>query len=250
MSRISMVMTAGVMLAVAAATSANSVGLDRSSSGLALNQGSLNLAGGNYATTSAWDLNTGFQVSLMGEVETPPNPEWNFNHYNPGGTTYDWAHFNFADYPYYHVALDSAGGIAASFYYSGPTGETLDWALYYTDTSGSVQTVLGGTMENPNVDASGNFSAFLRVSPTCTYRTFDGTGEGLPNTVEIWGGLGKKTDLVGYAIGQPGQVAGDTWTSTGDITFTPVLVPEPLTVFGVFAGVTGLAGYVRRRRSA
>jgi len=34
------------------------------------------------------------------------------------------------------------------------------------------------------------------------------------------------------------------------VVVTGTVVPEPLTMLGVFAGVTGLAGYVRRRRSA
>jgi len=36
----------------------------------------------------------------------------------------------------------------------------------------------------------------------------------------------------------------------GDITFQADVIPEPLTMLGVFAGVAGLGGYIRRRRMA
>ena len=218
-----------VALVLAMATGivqAGTLGLDRNSSDLSLDAGSLDISGGDFVTTAPWDVNTGFQISLLGEEASPPNDEWNFNHYNPGTGGYDWDHYNFADYDYYHLEIDSTGNIQASFYTGGPTGELLEWALYYTDSSGNIQTTLGGVVENPTVDGSGTFSAFLRITPANTYRTFDGTGEGFVNTVEIFNGEGKLTDLAGYQISQPGSVVGDTWTASGDIALEATYLSE------------------------
>ncbi|MFA4833865.1 MAG: hypothetical protein WC619_03390, partial [Patescibacteria group bacterium] len=193
-------------------------GLNRNSSNIVLSPGTLNLADGNY--TADWDVKQGFQVSLL--KEKAGNDVWNFNHYNPGGAD-DWANYNFADYPYYFLKIDSTGNIPASFYTGGQTGESLSWALYYQEPEGT-QTVLGGTLENIAIDENDTLTAFFRISPTNTYRTFDGTGEGFVNTVEIFGGLGMLTDLKGFNINQAGSVdENGLWTSTGDITLSKVI---------------------------
>ena len=205
-------------------------GLDRNSSDVVLNPGSLDTAGGDFVTTAPWDVNTGFQISLMGEVESPANAEWDFNHYNPGTGGYDWDNYNTADYDYYHLEIDSTGSIPASFYYSGTTGEMLEWALYYTDSTLAVQTVFGGEIVNPSIDGAGTFRAFLRITPAATYRTFNGDGEGLPNTVEIWGGEGKLTDLLGYEIEQAGGFSSPIWTASGNVTLQAVLAGGSLSL--------------------
>ena len=217
-----------LMLGLVGVVSAGNFGLDRNSGNIVLSPGTLDLTGGNYA--SSWDAKQGFQISLL--KEESGNDIWNFNHYDPG-TAYDWANYNFADYPYYYLDLDSTGNIAASFYTGGPTGELLAWALYYDDGTVNVQTVLGGTIENIAIDGSGTLTAFLRISPTNTYRTFDGTGEVFDpvNTVEIWNGLGMLTDLVGFNINQAGSAGGGTWTSTGDITLTADFIEVPTEVW-------------------
>ena len=159
--------------------SAGNFGLDRNSGDIVLSSNTLDLTGGDYVA-SDWDVNQEFQISLLKEELN--NDVWNFNHYSPEETSWNWTNYNFADYPYYHLDLDSTGSIEASFYTNGTTGEFLDWALYYTDTSGNIQTALGGTIEDITIDG-GILTAFLRISPDNTYRTFDGTGDSFVNTV-------------------------------------------------------------------
>jgi len=240
------------VLAIATPAWAGTLGLDRNSSDVIVDAGSLDTTGGQFVTAAPWDVNTEFQISFMGEVENPPNAEWNINHYDPGVGPYDWTNNNFADYPYYHVQINSAGTIPASFYTDGPTGDMLDWALYYTDSSGNIQTIFGGALLDPMIDGSGNFSAFLQIVPERMYLTFDGVnGDGFVNTVEVFGGVAKQTDLMGYHISQPGAVVGDTWTASGDTTLEAQLaVPEPATMLLLLGGLGGLGVYVRRRRRA
>jgi len=215
MRRVMMILAAAVVMASAGVVFAGRYGLDRESSNLVITgPASLDTTSG-YVTTTPWPLAQGFQISLLGEDSAGDDGQWDFNHYNPGSGGYDWANYNFADYPYYYLNIDTNGNIPAKFYSSGETGEKLEWSLEYVDTSSS-QTVLGGTIENAGIDGSGTFSAYLRVQPNNTYRTFDGDGEGFPNTCEIWQGKGMLTDLNGYQITAAGSVG--SWTSTGNVT--------------------------------
>lgn len=251
MKKLLMVLTVvPIILGGSARSEAGLLGLDRNSSDIVFSQSQIDYADGNVSTSTAWDVSREFQISLLGEQTD--TDVWNFNHYDGGGS-WDWSENNFADYPYYHLQLDSSGSVPASFYTGGPTGEMLDWALYYTDPSGNIQTVLGGTIEDAQFDAlsgSANFTAFLRISPSSTYRTFDGTGEGFVNTVEIWGGAGMSTDLVGYQISGSGSWGSPVWESSGDITLQAQHIPEPSTllIWSLLGGLAVALGWWRRRR--
>ena len=257
------VLTSLALIAATASTArAGVVGLDRNSSDLVFGSGVKidygESTGGTFKTADRWPVAQEFQISLLGEKEedgTPPNAEWEFNHYSPSNTSWEWSKGNFADFSYYYLEMDSGGNIDASFYFQGATGETLDWALYYADSTGRTQTVLGGTMEDTSVtdlgDDQGIFSTFLRITPTSTYRTFDGKNtEGFVNTVEIWGGEGKLTDLVGYQISALGTLG--SWTAAEAVSAERKLVPEPSTlgIWGVLIALGLTAAWWRGRRSA
>ncbi len=40
------------------------------------------------------------------------------------------------------------------------------------------------------------------------------------------------------------------WNNDGDMTVSTTVIPEPLTMLGVFAGIAGIGGYIRKRRRA
>jgi len=228
-----------------------SADLDRPSSDITIGSGSFTTTNSFFDvfTEISWQVSSPFQISLLGEVPGPPgNPEWEFNHYNGAGT-WNWTNHNFADYPHYWLTVDTRynGNVPVSRYLAGPTGEKLDWTLSYTDTSGGIQTVLGGDLQ-VSLAVDGTLSAFFLVTPATMYRTFE---DEFANYVEHFNSQLKPTDIVGYQLTASGiVVGGDTWTSTGPMTLQVQAVPLPgsLVLCGIGVAFAATARQLRRRK--
>ena len=83
-----------------------------------------------------------------------------------------------------------------------------------------------------------------------------GTPSAAVDRIEIWRDQNPAWPRVGWytldnlTFDATGEYGGYDWTTGETCKYASVMVPEPLTVLGVFAGLAGLGGYIRRRRQA
>jgi len=247
MGRVSIVAAASLILAVAATAGAGSIqdrAEYRASTGLTL--GTLYTAGspGPWGGIG-YQLNADFQLNLVYQSGVADGDVDALNDYN-----YPTA-LNYSDDERYFLQVDSGGGLPIGTWdfingvqhYALDSGQPwVQWTLSYWDdvtvagvTEYQFHTILAGDIL---ADIPGG-DPYLRVLPSAGYRTF--LWDGFANPVEVFEGATIKCEVAGYSY-------------LGDLSEGKVLkvhlVPEPLTMLGVFAGVAGLAGYLRKRRSA
>ena len=150
-------------------------------------------------------------------------------------------HFDLWENPY--DSLDDAGGAAQG------TGGRIDLDEYegITDAGGSLivsaLSRAGGIAGNPEylvtVDADwdkGTFTTYADVTGGTQAANFDTDGELGGSDLYIDGDL-DPTNVADWDFFSSDPVKGN-------------IIPEPATMLAVFAGLSGLAGYVRRRRRA
>lgn len=255
MRSLKLCIASGLLLAITGMAGAGGIyDLDRHSSDVIVTPGVWSVDWTD-AVSPSMAINAEFQVSLANEDAGPPtNDVWDFNHYTVADG-HDWTKGNFADYEYYKVQIDGRDGTLPIYYYDNNGDVTIvgnaEWTITYVAGGTPYQTVLAGTVEDFLVQDLGGgksqVSGFLRVDPQQGYRSF---GPPPVNAVEVFAGSIVLSDLVGYSFSQTGTgvpASETTWTPDDDIVLKAQVVPEPLTVLGVILGVSGIAGYAKRR---
>ncbi len=201
------------------------------SSGLNLGPWTTIRAGTDYEL-SGYEVVDPFQINLEYQPGILDKDIANINTYfYPANAAFPSDHtdgtwsVNFEDNDEYLFNVSVGGGLTV-YEYEG-MAETVDPNIEWTLTAWH-QTILAG-------DIVGNT---LRVLPVGTYRPFVGDPD--VNNVEVFDG-NLDTEVLGYTFTGTAAEIGDG-SSLGVI-----LVPEPLTMLGVFLGVGGLGGYMRKR---
>jgi len=178
-----------------------------------------------------------FQLNLLYQQ---PYTEAQINAFNDYGypTT-----LNFPDNDYYFLRINTSGGLPIGIWdyennvqYYAPDNEEpwVKWTLsYWSHSGGYFHTVFAGDILDMADDP------YLRVVPGAAYRTF--LWDGLANYVEVFSGATVQCEVLGY------YTYGDIEQGT---QLDVKLVPEPLTMLGVFLSVSALTGYIRKRRMA
>jgi len=205
---------------------------------------------GTYVAGKGYQMPDEFQLNLEYQAGIPNQDIEDFNDYFLDHTPPE---LNFPDGEQYYLEVNCSGGLPIGIweyrtspyeqYYAPESAESwVQWTLtYYAGGSGAgfFHTVLAGDIVNP-----GGPDTYLRVQPTGGFRSF--VGDAAANYVEVFDGETVASEVLGYhsPVGCSDLAGG---TATG--TLEADLVPEPLTMLGVLAGISGLAGYVRRRKA-
>ena len=238
-----LIVVAGLILAVSGTAGASSI-QDRpeyrASTGLTLG----NLYDGTDGTVwggIGYQLNADFQLNLVYQDGVDNDDVDDLNDYG-----YPSA-LNYADDERYFLRVDAGGGLPIGTWdfvnleqhYALDSGaDWVKWTLSYWagPYSGEYQfhTILAGDILDTIPD-----DPFLRVVPSAGYRSF--LWDGFANEVEVFDGAFIDSEVAGYYY-------------TGDLGVGKVLdvklIPEPVTMAGMLMAVGGLAGYIRRRRTA
>ena len=170
-----------------------------------------------YAVTEEFQINLLYQAGILDSDIDEINDYW-----VPMSSTY-----NFPDHDEYVFNIDPSGGLTI-YEFDGLAETTGGTDIKWTLTAWH-QTILAG-------DIAGNE---LVVVPATTYRPF--VGDPNVNDVEVFDG-DLDCEIVAYTF------TGNASDIGSESVLGVKLVPEPLTVMGVFLGVSALAGYVRGRR--
>jgi hypothetical protein len=138
--------------------------------------------------------------------------------------------------------------------------DSLQWTLSKVSPTGGQTVILGGTVRNlvvritskpvydedwDMVPGTSNASAFLQVDGGLHLAS-------LPTDALFLSDGGAATDLAGYILNRDGfgiPASIDSWTP-GAFRLDPVLIPEPVTMLGLVAGIGAAFGYLRRRTAA
>ncbi len=228
-------LAAGLILTVTATAGATSI-WDRAeyrpSSDLLLGA-----TGAGYNGDSGYSITDAFQINLLYEAGMTSAEMAAVDAFND----LNMPALNFDDEEWYFLQIDLSGGLDATEYDAGVTvgGEVTATGFQWTLT-GWNQTVFAGSIIDEGA------SQFLLVDPAQGYRAFP--GDLMVNDVEVFDGI-VPSEVIGYRIHMD-RTTFESQTDFDEQVLEVQIVPEPLTMLGLFTGIAGLAGYIRRRKLA
>lgn len=152
-------------------------------------------------------------------------------------------------------------------YSFGDLGKRLTWIYWVpgetvADLAGRLEVSLFNVWDGDVLDFYDYYYGSTWLEPT-KWEDYDSDGDSLPDGVigtagmAWWGAYDTNTQAELDADIAAWQTVDETWTFTvrldgqeTSIVSARSAVPEPLTMLGVFGGVAGIAGYIRKRSRA